>query len=127
MRKENIKILLVDDREENLIALEATLSSPNYTLIKAASGQEALKYLLDNDCALILMDVQMPEMDGFEAATYIKKSPRSRNIPIIFITALNTDERFVQQGYKTGAVDYIFKPFEAEILRSKVEVFVELF
>jgi PAS domain S-box-containing protein len=127
MSKDKIDILLVDDRPENLIALEAVLKSPQYNLIKACSGNEALKYLLDNDCALILMDVQMPGIDGFETAEYIKKGERSKYIPIIFITAINKDERFVHLGYKTGAVDYIFKPFEPEILKSKVDVFVELY
>lgn len=127
METQHVDILLVDDRIENIYALEAVLKSPDYNLIRANSGEEALKYLLNNDCALILMDVQMPGMDGFETASYIKKSPRSASIPIIFITAINKDERFVYEGYKSGAVDYIFKPFEAEILKSKVDVFVELY
>lgn len=127
MTHSKIDILLVDDKEENLLALEAVLQSPLYNLIKKKSGAEALKHLLHHDCAIILLDVQMPEMDGFETASFIKKSERSRNIPIIFITAINTDDRFVQVGYKSGAVDYLFKPFEPEILKSKVAVFAELY
>jgi PAS domain S-box-containing protein len=125
--KSRIDILIVDDRPENLLALEAVLSDDGYNLIKAGSGTEALRFLLDHECAIILMDVQMPEMDGYETATLIKRSERYRDIPIIFITALNKEERFVHQGYRSGAVDYVFKPFDAEILRSKVAVFADLF
>jgi PAS domain S-box-containing protein len=124
---DKVDILLVDDKDENLLALEAVLTAPSYNLIKRNSGAEALKYLLHNECALILLDVQMPEMDGFETAAYIKQSERSREIPIIFITAISTDERFVSAGYRSGAVDYLFKPFEPDILRSKVHVFTELY
>jgi two-component system, sporulation sensor kinase E len=92
---EKIDILMVDDKPENLLALEAVLSSPDYNLIKMTSGRDALKFLLNHDCAIILLDVQMPDMDGFETASFIKKSERSRNIPIIFITAINTEDRFV--------------------------------
>jgi two-component system, sporulation sensor kinase E len=102
---EKIQILLVDDRQENLLALEAVLSSPDYDLIKSNSGDEALRYLLDHNPALILMDVQMPGLSGFEAAAIIKGNARTRDIPIIFITAINKDERFVHQGYDEGAVD----------------------
>jgi signal transduction histidine kinase/DNA-binding response OmpR family regulator len=121
-----IEILLVDDRPENLLALEAVLSSPDYKLVRAQSGDEALKYLLDHEPAVILMDVQMPDLSGFETAAIIKKSERLRDIPIIFITAINKDERFAHEGYAHGAVDYIFKPFDATILRSKVAVFADL-
>ncbi len=124
---DKLDILLVDDKTENLLALEAVLASPEYNLIKASSGAEALKYLLDHDCAIILLDVQMPEMDGFETATIIKQSERSRTIPIIFMTAINQEERFLYQGYKTGAVDYLFKPFNVDILKAKIAVFVELY
>ena len=119
-------LLLVDDRIENLITLEAVLTSPQYNLIKATSGDEALRYLLDHNPILILMDVQMPGLDGFETASILKRSERTREIPIIFITAINKDERFVHQGYSYGAVDYIYKPYDAHILRSKVSVFAEL-
>lgn len=121
-----LDILLVDDKPENLLALEAVLQSPDYRLIKASSGSEALAYLLEHDCAIILLDVQMPEMDGFETASLIKASARTRDIPIIFLTAISTDESFVYQGYMAGAVDYLAKPFNPEILKAKVAVFASL-
>jgi PAS domain S-box-containing protein len=121
-----IEILLVDDRQENLLALEAVLSSPNYTLIKTSSGDEALAYLLDHNPALILLDVQMPGLTGFETAAIIKGNVRTREIPIIFVTAINKDERFVHQGYDHGAVDYIYKPYDPHVLRSKVAVLSEI-
>jgi PAS domain S-box-containing protein len=123
---EKIDILLVDDRPENLFALEAVLASPDYHLIKVESGDEALRYLLDHDPALILMDVQMPDLDGYETAALIKNSRRTREIPIIFVTALNLDEQYVHKAYNHGAVDYVYKPFDSHILRSKVAVFAEL-
>jgi PAS domain S-box-containing protein len=123
---EKVNILLVDDREDNLLTMGAVLASPEYNLVTAQSGQDALRYLLNDVPALILLDVQMPGLDGYETARLIKGSPRTREVPIIFVTALNKDERFVQQGYKSGAVDYIYKPFDAEILRSKVAVFADL-
>lgn len=123
---EKLEILLVDDRPENLLALEAVLNSPEYTLIRANSGDEALKHLLDHEPALILMDVQMPDLSGFETANIIKKSERLRDVPIIFITAINKDERYAVEGYEHGAVDYIFKPYDATVLRSKVAVFADL-
>jgi PAS domain S-box-containing protein len=122
-----IDILLVDDRDENLLTLEAVLASPDYNLVRATSGADALKYLLHNDPAIILLDVQMPELDGFETAAIIKKNERTREIPIIFLTAINKDERFVHKGYDHGAVDYLYKPFDAHILKSKVAVFAELY
>lgn len=121
------KILIVDDREENLVALDAALSSPDYDIDRAGSGQEALKHLLTSDYAVILLDVQMPELDGFETAKIIKTRERSRDIPIIFVTAISREETFVDQGYASGAVDYILKPFDPKILRSKVQIFVDLF
>ncbi len=123
----NVEILIVDDRQENLLALEAALASPEYKLVRANSGDEALRYLLDHEPALILLDVQMPDLDGFETASIIKSSPRTREIPIIFITATNSDEQIVAAGYEYGAVDYINKPFNISILRSKVAVFVDLY
>ncbi len=127
-RSENpITILLVDDREENLLTLEAVLSSPDYKIVKAKSGDEALRFLLDHEPALILMDVQMPELTGFETAAILKKSERTREIPIIFVTAIDKDERFARKGYDYGAVDYIFKPFDIHILKSKVAVFADLY
>ncbi len=125
--KTPVEILLVDDRKENLLVLEAALTSPDYQLSKANSGDEALRYLLDHEPALILMDVQMPDLDGFETASIIKNSERTREIPIIFITALNMDERYIQKGYDFGAVDYLNKPFDVNILRSKVAVFADLY
>lgn len=122
-----IDILLVDDREENLLALEAVLKSSDYRIVKTQSGDQALRYLLDHTPpALIVMDVQMPGLDGFETAAIIKGGARTREIPIIFITALNKDERYLYKGYEHGAVDYIYKPFDAQILRSKVAVFADL-
>jgi PAS domain S-box-containing protein len=124
--EDRLDILLVDDKPENLLALEAVLQSPDYRLIKASSGSQALAYLLEHDCAIILLDVQMPELDGFETASLIKASQRARDIPIIFLTAINTDEWFVNKGYMAGAVDYLSKPFNPDILRSKVAVFAAL-
>ncbi len=123
---EKTDILLVDDRPENLLALEAVLVAPGYHLIKVSSGDEALRYLLDHEPALILMDVQMPNLDGYETAALIKNCRRNREIPIIFVTALNLDEQYVQKAYDHGAVDYVYKPFDAHILRSKVSVFADL-
>jgi signal transduction histidine kinase len=121
-----INILLVDDRAENLLALAAMLEPLGYNLVKARSGQEALRYVLHEDFALILLDVQMPGMDGFETAELIRGRERSRHIPIIFLTAVNTSERHIFRGYLAGAVDYLLKPFVPEILLSKVAVFVDL-
>lgn len=121
------KILLVDDRPENLLAMEAVLESPGYELIRAQSGTEALKEVLRNDFAAILLDVQMPGMDGFETAELIRKRERSRYVPILFITAINKEEPYVHRGYRLGAADYIFKPFDPEVLRAKVGFFVDLF
>ena len=119
-------ILLVDDRSDNLLALEAILEPLGHRLVSAQSGEEALRHLLQEEFAVILLDVQMPGLDGFETAELIKQRERTRHIPILFLTAISKDRRHVFRGYETGAVDYIFKPFDAEILRSKVAVFVEL-
>jgi PAS domain S-box-containing protein len=124
---EKANILLVDDREENLIALEAILEPLGQNLIRARSGEEALRRLLVRDVAAILLDVQMPELDGFETAALIKQRAKTRGVPIIFVTAISKDEQHVFRGYSSGAVDYIFKPFEPEILRSKVAAFVEIY
>ena len=121
------RILLVDDHPANLVALEAVLDPLGYDLVKANSGEEALRQLLVDDFALILLDVQMPGLDGFKTAQLIKERPRSREIPIIFITALSRDASNVFRGYSHGAVDYLLKPFDADILRSKVSVFVQLY
>jgi PAS domain S-box-containing protein len=124
---EPVEILLVDDRPENLLALEAILEPLNQTLIKAHSGDEALRKLLLHDFAVILLDVQMPGINGFETARLIKSRERTRYIPIIFLTAISKDESYVFQGYSVGAVDYLAKPFQPDILRSKVNVFVDLY
>jgi len=126
-RTDMVDILLVDDREDNLIALEALFSVyKNYRLVKAMSGHEAIGLLDDYDFAVILLDVQMPELDGFETAAIIRRRPRHRAIPIIFVTAIDKDERYVYRGYEAGAVDYLFKPFDPMILQSKVGVFADL-
>ena len=119
-------LLLVDDRAENLLALEAILEPLGLRLVSVTSGADALKELLLADFAAILMDVQMPVIDGFELAELIKQRERSAHIPIIFVTAISKDEQHVFRGYSAGAVDYIFKPINPDILRSKVSVFVEL-
>ena len=124
---EKPKILLVDDHPDGLVALEAVLNSPEYLLVTAHSGNEALKALLEHDFALILMDVRMPDLDGFETAQIIKTREKSSDIPIIFITGISKDAPQVYRGYETGAVDYLFKPFDPHILRSKVALFIELF
>jgi PAS domain S-box-containing protein len=120
-------ILLVDDRPQNLLALQAILEPLGQNLVLARSGKDALKHLLNTEFAVILLDVLMPEMDGFETAALIKGREQTRAIPIIFLTAINTQDQHVFQGYSIGAVDYISKPFNPDILRSKVLVFVELF
>jgi CheY-like chemotaxis protein len=122
-----VRILLVDDRPENLVALEAILGSLDHELIRARSGEEALKALLTNDFAVILLDASMPGMDGFETATRIKRREKTRDIPIIFLTALNNEPQHAFRGYEVGAVDYLTKPFDPWILRAKVSVFVDLF
>ncbi len=125
--EQKVNILLVDDQPKNLLALSAILDSPDLNLVKADSGIEALRCLLNQDFAVILLDVQMPNMDGFETAALIRQRQRSRQTPIIFVTALNRDDTHVERGYALGAVDYLLKPFAPEIIKSKVTVFVELF
>ena len=122
-----VNVLLVDDHAENLLALEAILDRLGQNLVKAYSGKEALRCLLEQDFAVILLDVQMPGMDGFETATLIRARERSRHTPIIFLTAFSASDKLVFQGYSLGAVDYLLKPIESEILTSKVVVFVDLF
>src|SRR5256885_3404429 len=124
---DHVDILIVDDRAENLLALEAILEPLHQQLIRASSGEEALRRLLERDFAVILLDVQMPGMNGFETARLIKSRERTKYIPIIFLTAISKEEAYVFKGYSVGAVDYMFKPFQPEILRSKVNVFVELY
>ncbi len=124
---EKIKILVVDDRPENLMAIEGVLEQPGLSIITATSGNEALGLVLEHSFALILLDVQMPGMDGFEVAELMRGSEKTRHIPIIFLTAISKDETHVFTGYEKGAVDYLFKPIDPLILRSKTNVFVELF
>jgi signal transduction histidine kinase len=124
---QQVDILLVDDHEENLLTLEAILVDPSYNLVRASSGRAALKEVLKRDFALILLDVAMPDLDGYETAELIRLRERSRETPIIFLTANYRSDAHVFRGYSVGAVDYLFKPFSPEILQSKVAVFVELF
>jgi PAS domain S-box-containing protein len=119
-------VLLVDDRPANLLALEAILQPLGLRLVRANSGEEALKQVLNQDFAVILMDVQMPGLDGFQTAKLIKDRPRSRHIPVIFLTAISKDPAYIFKGYEQGAVDYLLKPFDPQVLRAKVSVFVEL-
>jgi CheY-like chemotaxis protein len=123
---ERANILLVDDHPENLVALEAVLSSLDQVLVTAGSGEEALRALLKDDFALILLDAQMPGMDGFETAAQIKARARTKDVPIIFLTAADSDHRHAYRGYSVGGADYITKPFDPWILRAKVQVFVDL-
>jgi len=125
--KAKVNILLVDDSLNNLLALEAILDSLGHNLVSATSGEEALRYLLAQDFAVILLDVKMPGMDGFETAKLIRERPASQHTPIIFITGNYRDYSDLERGYSLGAVDYLFKPVLPEILLSKVAVFVSLF
>ncbi|MCW0046337.1 MULTISPECIES: hybrid sensor histidine kinase/response regulator [unclassified Brevundimonas] len=122
-----IPVLLVDDLQENLLALEALLRRDGLTFLKARTGDEALELLLAHDVALALLDVQMPGMDGFQLAEYMRGSTRTRHVPIIFVTAGSADHQRRFRGYEAGAVDFIQKPIEADILSSKAEVFFDLF
>src|SRR5713226_1956843 len=123
---DTVKILLVDDQPENLFSLEAVLDTPGLELVKANSGADALKHVLNDEFAVILLDVKMPGMDGFETASLIRGRERSRHTPIIFLTAYKSEEELFQ-GYYAGAVDYLFKPIVPDVLRSKVAVFVDLY
>src|SRR5215471_12059204 len=125
--EERINILMVDDSPTNLLALEAILRGSDRNLIPISSGKDALRYLLDNEAAVVLLDVYMPGIDGFETAQLIRGREKSRETPIIFLTANSTGLRHLSRGYELGAVDYIVKPVDPDILRSKVNVFVDLF
>jgi len=127
LRQETISILLVDDRPENLTALEALLSDMGLNLVKALSGNDALRLSLKHNFALVLLDVQMPDMDGFETAELMRSNPKTRHLPIIFVTAGMKDISCQFKGYDAGAVDYLLKPLEPAILRSKVKVFRDLY
>ncbi len=122
-----VSILLVDDHPENLLALEAILRRPDYRLVRATSGQEALRALLREEFAVILLDVMMPDMDGYEVASLIKKRESTQAIPILFLTAVARDAEHIFRGYSVGAVDFLLKPLDSAIVRSKVAVFVDLF
>jgi PAS domain S-box-containing protein len=129
MQQEKVDIVMVDDRPENLLALQAVLTSPEYNLVSLTSGEDALRYVLRSDLnrlALILMDVQMPGMDGYETASWMRERKELRNVPIIFITATYKSKSNVEQGYLSGSIDYIFKPYDPDVLRWKVENFVSL-
>src|SRR5215813_9940571 len=120
-------ILLVDDRRENLLALEGILRGLDQNLVQASSGPQALKYLLRNEVAVILLDVEMPDMDGFQTATLIRERQKTSHTPIIFLTAISKSDVHVSQGYSLGGVDYIFKPFAPDVLKSKVSAFVQMY
>ena len=122
-----VNILIVDDYSPNLIALGAVLSDPLYNLVEAQSGQEALEALEKYDIALVLLDIQMPGMDGYEVAKRIRTSPRTKTIPIIFITAVFREDPAVLRGYEVGGQDYLSKPFDPTILRAKVEIYSNIF
>ena len=124
---DTVNILVVDDHDENLVAVEAVLNEPSYRFVRARSGREALREVLTTDFALILLDVEMPDLDGYETATFIRERPRSRQTPIVFLTANYTAETQVFRGYAVGAVDYLLKPIASDVLRSKVAVFVDLY
>jgi len=123
----HVKFLLVDDLEENLLALEGLLRQDGLEIMMAKSGTAALELLLDNDFALAILDVQMPEMDGFELAELMRWSARTRHIPIIFLTAGGPDERRRFRGYEAGAVDFLFKPIEPSVMQGKAQVFFDLY
>lgn len=123
---ESAKALLVDDRKENLLALEAILQGLPVEPVAVESGEAALKQLLVDDFAVILLDAQMPDMDGFETASHIKRRERTRHVPIIFLTAADRDAELALRGYAVGAVDYLTKPFDPWVLRAKVSIFVDL-
>jgi CheY-like chemotaxis protein len=125
-RPPRARVLIVDDRRENLVALVAILQGLPVDPVTVTSGEDALKQLLSDDFAVILLDAQMPGMDGFEAASHIKARKRTQHLPIIFLTAADRDAHLAFRGYAAGAVDYITKPFDPWVLRAKVSVFVEL-
>ncbi len=124
---EDQKILIVDDRPENILALECALEDLELYVVAAQSGKEALSLLREHDVAVVLLDVQMPEMNGFEVAERIRETEKTKYLPIIFITAISIDEKYIARGYESGAVDYITKPINEHFLISKVKVFCELY
>src|SRR4029079_1569392 len=120
-------VLLVDDVEANLIALEAQLSSLSCNLVRASSGNDGLRELLKREFAVMLLDVQMPDMDGYEMAAFARENPATREVPILFVTAMLETEESALRGYGSGAFDFLFKPVNPHVLRSKVQVFLDLF
>ena len=126
-QKRIVNILIVDDHPANLLSIESFLTEEGRNIIKASSGNEALQIALSTDIALMLLDVQMPEMDGFEVARLLKENARTKHISILFITALSKDEKYTMQGYEEGAVDYLYKPLDINLVKAKVGVFEELY
>jgi len=126
-QSQTVNILLVDDREENLISLESILEQEGRNIFKATSGNEALKIALTEEIGLILLDVQMPDMDGFEVARLLRENSKTQHITVIFVTAISKEEKFAIQGYGEGAVDYLHKPLEINIVKAKVAVFEKLY
>lgn len=124
---EKVKILIVDDRPENLFSLEAILDDDDREIVQASSGNEALKLAIKNEFALILSDVQMPGMDGFEMVEILRSNPKNKFVPVIFVTAISKEEQYVHQGYSEGAVDYLFKPLDPTVVKSKTDIFVSLY
>src|SRR6185503_19334986 len=122
-----VNILMVDDTPENLVALEGMLARADYNLVRAHSGAEALKLMLKHEFAVVLLDVVMPRMDGFETARLIRQREASRETPILFLTANGADIGLIYKGDSVGAVDYLVKPLDSDIVRAKVNVFVDLF
>lgn len=122
----NSCILIVDDKPENLYSLECMLSEPGRTILKASGGREALRIVLQEEISLILLDVQMPEMDGYEVAAMLQSTSRTRKIPIIFVTAISTEREYMLRGLNSGAVDYLFKPLDTEITRAKVNTILKI-
>ena len=121
------KILIVDDRQENLYSLESMLAEEGREIIKANSGEEALRIAFREDLSLILLDVQMPEMDGFEVAHMLKSTKRTRKTPIIFVTAISKEKKYMLQGLDEGAMDYLFKPLDIDITRAKVNTLLQFY
>jgi two-component system cell cycle response regulator len=124
--KDRMNILIVDDKLANLLALRKILAKPGLEIIEASSGNDALAMVLEHDFALVLLDVQMPDMDGFEVAEIMRGNEETKSIPIIFVTAISKEQKYIFEGYDKGAVDYLFKPLDPDILQSKVNIFLEL-
>lgn len=125
--QEATKVLVVDDKPENLVAMEAILDELEIDIVTAQSGNEALSHMIKNEFALVLLDVQMPVMDGFETAKLMSGNAKTKNTPIIFLTALSKEEKYIQKGYQSGAVDYILKPINSDIIKQKVTIFKRLY